>query len=136
MFIVMTADAVVTKLMPHGTAEVAVIRMTACGGKCDSCEACKCDSEVRVVASNPLGAKPGQRVVIESRSSEVFGAALLVYILPILLLLAGYIAGAALELSEGLCILLAFAATGLGTVITFIFLRGKKKISYNIIKLS
>ena len=132
----MTKDAVVTKLMPQGTAEVAVIRMTACGGKCDSCEACKCDSEVRVVASNPLGAKPGQRVVIESRSSEIFGAALFVYIFPIILLLAGYIAGAALELSEGLCILLAFVAMGLGTLITFMLLRGKKKISYNIIKLS
>lgn len=134
----MTKDAVVTRLMPDNTAEVAVIRMTACGGNCGSCEACKCDSEVRVVAANPLGAKPGERVLIESRSADILGAALIVYILPLVMLLIGYLAGAAMGAGEGICILLAFAALLTGGLITVVVQRRKKNetIVYNIIKIS
>ena len=133
----MTNNAVVTKLLGADTAEVAVIRMTACGGNCGSCEACRCDSEVRVIASNPHGAKQGQKVVIESRSADIFGAAAIVYILPIVLLFAGYIAGASAGAGEGMCVLLAFAAMLLGTVITVTVQRRKKNktIAYNIIKI-
>lgn len=134
----MTKDALVTKLLPDNTAEVTVIRMTACGGSCGSCEACKCDSEVKVVAANPLGAKPGQKVVVESRTADIFGAALLVYILPIVLLLAGYIAGTAMGAGEGKCIIIAFAVMTVGTVLALIIQRRRKKetIAYNIIKIS
>ena len=41
-------------------------------------------------ANNPIGAKPGDRVVVESASSQVLGAAVVVYLLPLLLLLGGY----------------------------------------------
>lgn len=59
-----------------------------------------CGNEVRAIANNPLGAKPGQKVVIESQSSKVFGAVALVYIMPIVLFLAGYLAAAAIGASE------------------------------------
>ena len=37
----MTQDAVVTKLVSRHVAEVEVERGTACGGTCESCEACE-----------------------------------------------------------------------------------------------
>ena len=77
----MTQDAVVTRILPNGMAEVAVARSTACGGNCGSCESCIFQSELRTEAKNTIGARPGQKVVIESRTSAVFSAAALVYIM-------------------------------------------------------
>ncbi|MBO4681077.1 MAG: SoxR reducing system RseC family protein, partial [Clostridiales bacterium] len=100
----MTQEAVVTKLFPNGMAEVAVTRMTACGGNCGSCESCMLQSEVKTLAQNRLNAQPGERVVIESRTSAVFGAVFLVYILPLACFLIGYALAYVSGLSEGLCI--------------------------------
>ncbi len=133
----MTNDAVVTKLTEHDTAEVAVTRLTACGGNCENCEACVFDSEVRAIADNPLGAKPGQRVVIESRSAKVFGAVLTVYILPIVLFLAGYLIAFALGASEGLCIAVSFASLALSAALLVISQKRKKDnaITFTIVKI-
>ena len=133
----MTNDAIVTKLMPNNTAEVVVTRLTACGGNCGSCEGCVCDNEVRAIANNPLGAKPGQKVVIESQSAKVFGAVALVYIMPIVLFLAGYLAAAAVGASEGVCIAVSFGALLLSAVILVVSQKRKKeKITFNIIKIN
>lgn len=133
----MTNDAVVTKLTEHDTAEVAVTRLTACGGNCGNCEACVFDSEVRAIADNPLGAKPGQRVVIESRSAKVFGVVLTVYILPIVLFLAGYLIAFALGASEGLCIAVSFASLALSAALLVISQKRKKDnaITFTIVKI-
>ena len=66
----MTQEGIVTKLFPNGMAEIAVTRMTACGGNCGSCESCMLQSEVKTLAKNLVSAQPGQRVLIESRSSS------------------------------------------------------------------
>ena len=87
----MTQDAVVTKLLPNNMAEVAVARTTACGGNCGSCESCIFQSELKTPARNLVGARPGQKVVIESKSSAVYKAAMLVYLLPITLVVLGYV---------------------------------------------
>ena len=133
----MTNEAVVTKLMPNRTAEVAVTRLTACGGNCGSCEACVFDSEVRAIAENPLGAKPGQRVVIESRSAEVYGAVLMVYIVPMLLFLAGYLIAYALGASEGVCIAASFLALIVSAVLLVLSRKKKKEnaITFTIIRI-
>ena len=86
----MTQDAVVIKLLPKEMAEVAVTRGTACGGNCGSCESCMFQTELHVEARNLIQAKPGQKVVISSKSSRIFGAAFLVYIMPLLFFFAGY----------------------------------------------
>lgn len=106
----MTQDAVVTKLLPNGMAEVAVTRGTACGGNCGSCESCRFQKELHTEARNLIQAQPGQKVTIESKSSRIFGAALLVYVMPLLFFLAGYGLAAALGASEGVKILVSFAA--------------------------
>ena len=85
----MTQEGIVTRLFPNDMAEVAVTRMTACGGNCGSCESCMLQSEVKTLARNHVSAQPGQRVVIESRSSAVFGAVFLVYVMPLICFLIG-----------------------------------------------
>ena len=133
----MTQDAIVVKLLPDNMAEVAVTRSTACGGNCGSCEACIFQSELRAVARNRIGARPGQRVVIESRSSTVFKAAALVYVMPLVMFFLGYGLAAALGAGEGLCILVSFAALVLGAVLLVLTQRRvkeKDKISFDIIE--
>ena len=63
----MTQNAVVTKLISRHVAEVEVERGTACGGTCESCEACVFQSRIRAEALNKVSALPGQKVVIESK---------------------------------------------------------------------
>lgn len=106
----MTQDAVVTRLLPNNMAEVAVARTTACGGNCPSCESCIFQGEIKTLARNRIAAKPGQRVVIETRSKDIFGAAALVYLMPIVLMLLTYALAAACGAGEGLRIGLSFLA--------------------------
>ena len=80
----------VRALYPDGTAEVACRRASACSGDCGHCGGCTNAQTVLVRAYNPIGAKPGDRVVVESASCQVLGAAAAVYLLPVLFLLGGY----------------------------------------------
>ena len=133
----MTQEAIVTKLLPNGMAEVAVTRTTACGGNCGRCESCIFQSELKTSAKNLIGAKPGQRVLIESRSSRIYGAALLVYILPLVLLLLGFTAASLLKLPEGAAVALSFAWLALGAVIIVLSQRRrneKNTITFTIVE--
>ncbi len=132
----MTQEGIVTRLFPHDMAEVAVTRMTACGGNCGSCESCMLQSEVKAIAKNHVSAEPGQRVLIESRTSAVFGAVFLVYVMPLVCFLLGYGAAYAAGLREGLCILCSFLGLAFGAVLLVLTQRGNKKasISYDITK--
>ena len=123
----MTQEAIVTKLLPNGMAEVAVTRTTACGGNCGSCESCIFQNELKTSAKNLIQAMPGQRVLIESRSSRIYGAALLVYIMPLVLLLLGYALAVLLALPEWAAVLLSFAGLLLGAVIVVLSQRRKGK---------
>ncbi len=134
----MTQEAIVTKLLPNGMAEVAVTRTTACGGNCGSCESCIFQSELKTSARNLVDAKPGQRVLIESSSSRIYGAALLVYILPLILLLLGFALATLLKLSEGAAIAMSFAGLLLGAVVIVLSQRRRSKkteITFSIIAL-
>ena len=132
----MTQDAVVIRLLPRNMAEVAVTRGTACGGNCSSCESCMFQSELRTEARNLIQAKPGQKVVIESKSSRIFGAAILVYVMPLLFFLAGYALAAVLDAGEGVRILVSFASLLLSAAILVLSQRLKKEkkaITFDII---
>ncbi len=131
----MTQDAVVTRIIDRHTAEVEVERGTACGGNCGSCEACVFQSTIRTTAFNKVSALPGQRVVIESRTSQVLGAALLLYIIPFVLFFVGYAVGAAMKLAEGGCILVSALFFLAGVAVNVIYQRRKKSsgITFEII---
>lgn len=135
----MTQDAVVTKLLPDNMAEVAVARTTACGGNCGSCESCIFQSQLKTPARNLVGAKPGQRVIIQSKSSAIYKAALLVYVFPMLLTLLGYLLAYLAGAPEGACVGAAFAGLALGAALVVISQRMKKdkdkEISFDIVRL-
>ncbi len=113
----MTQDATVTRIINNDMAEVVATRTTACGANCGNCESCMFDEKVRAEARNLINAQPGDRVVISSKSSRVFSAAMLVYVMPLVLFLAGYAIAHALGASEGLCIAASFLGLVLGGVI-------------------
>ena len=100
----MEQTARVNRLLPGGRAEIAVKRKSACGHDCSKCGGgCSemlVQSEVRAVASNPLGARPGDTVRVESRSGQVLWIAAVVYLLPLLLFFVFCFAGAAVTGSE------------------------------------
>ena len=123
----MTQDAVVTRLLPNSMAEVAVARTTACGGNCPSCESCIFQSEIKTLARNPIQARPGQRVVIATRSRTIFGAAALVYLFPIVLMLASYALAYSLGATEGIRVLASFVALLLSAVIIVASQRSNRK---------
>ena len=72
-----------------GKAYLVIKRVSACGENCASCKGCQ-NSTVKITAENPLGAKAGQKVIVESKSSGILFTAFLVYILPILLMFLSY----------------------------------------------
>ncbi len=133
----MTQDAVVFRCLPDNMAEVVVTRTTACGSNCASCEACVFQNELRTVARNLIGARPGQKVLIESQSSKVYRAVMLVYILPVLLALAGYFLAYAAGASEGMCIICTFIGILLGALILVLSQRRhreKTSITFDIVQ--
>ena len=132
----MTQDAIVIKLLPNAMAEVAVTRSTACGSNCGSCEACIFQSELKAVAKNSIHARPGQRVVIESRTSKVFSAAILVYVMPLVFFVLGFAVASLLGASEGLSILVSFICLILAAVILVLHQKRQseeKQIQFEII---
>lgn len=133
----MTNEGVVTKVLPNNMAEVAVARSTACGGNCGSCEACAFQNELKTLAHNLVGASLGQKVVVETKSSVIFGAAMLVYVMPLIFFIGGYILAYLLGAGEGLCVVVSFAFLVVSAVILVMSQRRKKnnKIEFNIIEI-
>ena len=132
----MTQDAIVYKCLPNGMAEVVVTRTTACGSNCGNCESCIFQSELKTLAKNSIDARPGQKVIIESKSSRIYKAAMLVYILPMLLMVLGYALGAVLSTREGLGIALGFVGLIAGAALIVLSERRKNRepITFEIIE--
>lgn len=132
----MTQDAIVYKCLPNGMAEVVVTRTTACGSNCGNCESCIFQSELKTLAKNSIAARPGQKVIIESKSSKIYKAAMLVYILPMILMVLGYALGAAFSAGEGLGIALGFAGLIAGAALIVLSERRKNKepITFEIVE--
>ena len=111
----MTQDAVVTKIIDKSTAEISVLRGTACGGNCSSCGGtCNYKNQINTLARNKIAAAVGDKVTVESRTSQVLGAALLVYILPLVLFFVGYTISVLLSLDEMPSIIVSLACFFLG----------------------
>ena len=89
----MIQTAKVTKILDNGTAEVSVKRQSACGHDCEECAGCGVTgAAVQARAANPIGAKPGQKVVVQSDTQKMLGIVALVYLTPVVLFLVGYFA--------------------------------------------
>ncbi len=78
-------------------AQVQYHRPTACHGDCSKCAggcgAMAAQEKIVVSAENLIGARVGDAVYIECETKKVAWAILLVYVIPVVLFLAGYFLG-------------------------------------------
>ena len=124
----------VRQTFDDGTAQVIHIREIACSGDCHKCSGCGAAKEtLLLLAQNPIGAKAGELVKLRSETAPVMKAAVVLYILPLLLFFAGYFAGAALWSMGALVGCLAFAAGIAGVVAYDRLVAAKSKPVYTII---
>lgn len=108
----------VRQVHKDGTATVLCIRESACSGDCHKCSGCGAAKETILLdAKNSIGAKPGDLVTVESETGPVLKAAVVMYMVPMVLFFIGYAIGAALWQQGALVGCLAFAASiGLAVV--------------------
>lgn len=92
-----------------GTALVIHVRESACSGDCHKCSGCGAAKEaVLFTADNPIGARKGDLVKVESATGPVLKAATVLYMMPLVLFFGGYLLGAMANISGALCGGLAF----------------------------
>ena len=90
----------VREIYDDGTAQVLLIRESACSGDCHKCSGCGAAKETLLVtAVNPIRADRGDLVTIRSESGPVLKAAAVLYMMPLVLFFLGYGLGAALAIS-------------------------------------
>ena len=109
-----------------GMAQVACLRQSACSGDCHKCSGCGAVEQTMIfTARNPIGARPGELVTVQSATGPVLKAAAVLYILPLVLFIAGYLVGMQWQLG-GLVGALAFVLS-IGIVIAYDRLVMKKR---------
>lgn len=112
----------VRRANPDGTAQVIHLRESACSGDCHKCSGCGAAKEaVEFTADNPIGARPGDLVRVESASGPVLKAAAVLYLLPLALFFLGYGLGAWLAVSGPL-----LAGLGFGLGVLFVILYDRR----------
>ena len=123
----MTQIATVERILDADHAEISVPRKSACGHDCEECAGCGVTgAAVHARASNPIGARPGQKVVVESSTKNM-----------LVLCLAGYVIMSLL--TDSVAAQYAVAAAGFAAGIVFaIFydrrLRARGGLTFNIVR--
>ncbi|QNL45606.1 SoxR reducing system RseC family protein [Oscillibacter hominis] len=134
----MTQVATIEKIIDSTHAQIAVPRKSACGHDCEECAGCGVSGMVvRAVARNLIGAGVGDKVVVQSSTKKTLRIALLVYMLPLVLFLAGYFASEALG-AEALRYAVAIAAFFLGVLPAVLYDRRVRKsgeLTFEIVRL-
>ena len=78
----------------NGMAKVLLVRESACSGDCHKCSGCGAAKETMVFeAANAIGAKRGDLVKVESATGPVMKAAVVLYVIPLVLFFLGYYLG-------------------------------------------
>ena len=102
----------IREVYDNGTAQVICIRESACSGDCHKCSGCGAAKEaILLTVDNPIGADVGDLVYLRSETGPVLKAAMVLYMMPLVLFFAGYGLAAALNMSGALFGSLAFAAS-------------------------
>ena len=92
----MVQNAIVKRLIQEGVAEVSLLRLMECGLHCDgACAGCsaKPPQEILALASNAVGAEPGDFVEVEPAGGRNISTSVAVFLLPCVGLGAGYALG-------------------------------------------
>lgn len=125
----------VLNMFEDRTAEVIVDRKAFCNG-CDDtgrCRACLAGARRVETVQNPIGARRGDVVFVYLEGSSLWTEALLVYIIPVMWLMAGALVGSGLgqgwKIGEtGGAILLGLAGLAIGFMIIFVISESLKHV--------
>ena len=135
----MTQIATVERILDSGHAEISVPRQSACGHDCEECAGCGVTGEaVHAKALNPIGALPGQKVVVESSTKKMLRIVALVYLIPVALFFLGYLAAMAVTASVAVQYTAAAAGFILGILGAISYdrrLRARGGLSFTIVRL-
>lgn len=135
----MTQIATVERILDQTHAEISVPRKSACGHDCEECAGCGVSGmAVHAKATNAIGARPGQKVVVESNTTKMLRIVALVYLIPVVLFLVGYLAMALWGASVGIqytVSILGFAAGILAAVRYDRRLKAQGGLSFHIVRL-
>ena len=135
----MTQIATVERIIDGDHAVVSVPRKSACGHDCEECAGCGVSgAAVRAKALNTVGARVGQKVVVQSDTKKMLRIVALVYMLPLVLFLAGYVIPALMGTSVGV----QYGLAGLGFLVGIVgaiaydrHLRARGGLSFTIVRL-
>ena len=122
----MTQTAQVKQTFPNGTAVVAVVRQGACAHNCSECGGCM------------TAQQPTVTVVVETENANLMGVIAFVYLVPMVLLVAGYLAAQAFGLTQGWCILASVAAFAVSILMVVALDRSVKRrraLQFRIVRL-
>ena len=100
-------------------AEVLVLRGSMCGDSCSNCGMCE-NKGTKITVENSVGAQEGDRVELGVSTSKGLKAAALVYLIPILILIASVVLFLKIGFDEGKSVLGAFAIMAFWFAIIFI----------------
>ena len=123
----------VVRCNADGTAQVSLVRESACSGDCHKCSGCGAAKQTMfLTAQNPIGAEVGSVVMIQSESAPVLKAAAMLYMMPLGLFFLGYILGDEIWHLGGLVGGLAFGLGIAGAVAYDRLVMRKKHTVYTI----
>lgn len=135
----MTQIATVERILDADHAVISVPRKSACGHDCEECAGCGVSgAAVKAKAINPIGARPGQKVVVESSTQKMLGIVALVYAIPVALFLVGYLAAFFLGGTVAIQYTVAVLGFVIGIVMAILYdrhLRAKGGLSFTIVRL-
>lgn len=135
----MTQIATVERIIDADHAEISVPRKSACGHDCEECAGCGVTgAAVHARALNPIGARPGQKVVVQSDTNKMLRIIALVYLTPVLLFLAGYFITMAVTSSAAIQYLAAGTGFAAGILLAVFYdrrLRQRGGLSFQIVRL-
>mgnify|MGYP001112622116 FL=1 len=135
----MTQIATVERILDSGHAEISVPRKSACGHDCEECAGCGVSgAAVHARAANPIGAAPGQKVVVESNTQKMLRIVALVYLIPVALFFLGYFLAMAATASVAVQYTAAVAGFILGVLGAVAYdrrLRAKGGLYFTIVRL-
>ena len=132
----MTQIATVEKILPGGFVEISVPRKSACGHDCEECAGCgMTGAAIHARAKDPVGVRPGQKVVVESATRKIWGVVALVSLLPVVGFLLGYFLSEGL--AEGVRYAIAIGAAALAFLPSVAYDRHAKKteaLTYTVVR--
>lgn len=135
----MTQIATVERILDANHAEISVPRKSACGHDCEECAGCGVTgAAVHARALNSIGARPGQKVVVQSDTGKMLYIVALVYLTPVLLFFAGYFLTMAMTASAAVQYLIAGIGFVAGILLAVSYdrrLRARGGLSFQIIRL-